>query len=115
MAYQLDLEKGILELDLGNITSYDFIEETNLVSKQLKTLKPITLKKFEIKVKGIDFQKILEPILFHSLFEIIDNLSENKFPISVFWYYKNKEELEMGNEMNDVLNTNVKFEFIQIT
>jgi hypothetical protein len=34
----------------------------------------------------------------HLLFEIIDNLSKNKFPITVLWHYKNDEELEIGNE-----------------
>jgi hypothetical protein len=67
MAYQLDLEKGFLEIGLGNITSNAFIEETNSFSKELKNLRPIILEKFKIMVKRIDFQKILEPILFHLL------------------------------------------------
>lgn len=28
--------------------------------------------------------------------------------------YKNTEELEIGNEMNDVLDENIKFEFLKI-
>ncbi|WP_375562802.1 hypothetical protein ACE193_09835 [Bernardetia sp. OM2101] len=118
MAYQLDLEKGFLEIDLGNITSGDFIEEHNLIFGEFKKNKKDNYEKFEVIIKGIDLIKLHdEDVLFRLLLNIlcdIETLSKDKFPVTVLWYYQNEDELEMGNMMNDLLDEYMTFEFLKI-
>ena len=118
MAYQLDVEKGILEIDLGNITSYDFIEEGNMILRELKNVINKNYNKFEITLKGIDLvHQHDESVLFMLLVNIlseIEMLSKNKFPVTIFWNYKNDKELEIGNIMNDLHDEHMKFEFIKV-
>ncbi|AFM04928.1 hypothetical protein Fleli_2564 [Bernardetia litoralis DSM 6794] len=118
MAYQLDLEKGFLELNLSYKNEDEFIEEHDEIFDKIQMLNTIHFTKFEIKIDGVDDAiKNVEDILFLLLVNILSEIeivSKNKFPVTVFWYYKNDKELETGNEMNDVLDKHMKFEFIKI-
>lgn len=119
MAYQLDLERGFLHINLSYQDATEFIEEHDEIFNKIQGLDTISLSKFEVKIDGVDDAvKNVEDILFLLLVNIlleIETISKNKFPATVLWYYKNEEELEVGNEMNDVLDENVKFEFIKVT
>ncbi len=117
MAYQLDLEKGFLEINLENLTSYDFIEESNRISTELKKKNNTDYKKFEIVIHAENLGKSHnEAILFGLLYNVlidVKRLVKKEFSITVLWYYKNNDELEMGNEMNEVLDEHFIFQFPQ--
>ncbi|WP_338790065.1 hypothetical protein [Bernardetia sp. MNP-M8] len=119
MAYQLDLERGFLHLNLSYQDDTEFIEEHDEIFDKIQGLDTISLSKFEIRINEVDNAiKNVKDILFLLLVNIlseIETISKNKFPATVFWYYKTEEELEMGNEINDVLDENVEFEFIKVT
>lgn len=118
MAYTLNLERGYLELNLSYESAEEFIKEHDDIFDQIQDLNTTNLSKFEIKIDGVDnARKNVEDILFLLLVDIlseIETFSKDNFPVTVLWNYKNAEELEIGQEMNDVLDEHLTFEFIKV-